>query len=88
VRRYGYEIRVQNLLPRAAQVVVRDQLPVAGHEDIKVKLEETDPPPAGVSEQGQVTWKLTLQAQEKRALRFYFSIAAPRSSRLIGLPRD
>ena len=88
VQRYAYEIVVQNLLPRPATVVVGDQLPVAGHEDVKIKTEEIDPPPTSESEQGELTWKLELAPQEKRTLRFEFTIAAPRSSRLVGLPGD
>jgi uncharacterized protein (TIGR02231 family) len=86
VRRYAYEIVVQNLLPHPATVVVGDQLPVAGHEDIRIKAEEIDPPPTSESEQGELTWKLELASQQKQTLRFEFTIAAPRSSQLVGLP--
>jgi uncharacterized protein (TIGR02231 family) len=88
VRRYAYEIVVQNLLAQPATVVVGDQLPVAGHEDIRVKVEEIDPPATRQSEQGELTWKLELASQEKRTLRFEFTVAAPRGSRLVGLPED
>jgi uncharacterized protein (TIGR02231 family) len=86
VRRYAYEIVVQNLLPHPATVVVGDQLPIAGHEDIRVKTEEIDPPPTSESEQGELTWKLELASQQKQTLRFEFTVAAPRSSQLGGLP--
>jgi len=84
--RYAYEIKVQNLLAGPAKVEVSDQLPVAGHENIKIKLEEIDPQPATESELGELTWELELEPQEKRTLRFEFSVSAPRSDTLIGLP--
>lgn len=86
--RYAYETEVKNLLPRPAKVVVGDQLPVAGHEDIRVKAEEIDPPPTGQSEQGELTWELGLQPQESRTLRFEFTVSAPRNQTLVGLPED
>ena len=35
---YGYEIRLENLLPGTALVTAHDQFPVARHEDIKIRL--------------------------------------------------
>jgi uncharacterized protein (TIGR02231 family) len=86
VQRYAYEIEVQNLLPRLANVVVADQLPVAGHEDVKIKAEALDPAPTKEHENGELTWELKLESQEKRTLRFEFTVSAPRSHTLIGLP--
>ena len=88
VLRYAYEIKIQNLLPRSAMVVVGDQLPIAAHEDIKVKVEEFDPQPTRESEQGELTWEFELASQGKRTLRFAFTVAAPRSGQLTGLPQD
>jgi uncharacterized protein (TIGR02231 family) len=84
--RYAYEIKAKNLLPRQAKIVVCDQLPVAAHEDIRIKVEEIDPPPSKHSEQGELTWELELQSQESRTLRFEFTVSAPRGQTLVGLP--
>lgn len=86
VLRYGYEVKVENLLPRAAKVVVSDQLPVPDHEDVKIKAEVLDPEPERQSEQGELTWKLSLDPGAKRTLRFDFVVTAPRGVRLVGLP--
>jgi uncharacterized protein (TIGR02231 family) len=88
VLRYAYTIEVQNLLPRSADVVVVDQLPVAGHEDVKIRAERTDPAPTKESEQGELTWELKLEPQESRTLRFEFMVSAPRSRTLTGLPKE
>ena len=84
--RYAYEIEVQNLLPAPAKVEVGDQFPIAAHENIKIKLEEIDPQTDTEDELGELTWELEFEPQEKRTLRFGFSISAPRSDTLIGLP--
>ncbi len=86
VRRYAYEIKVQNLLPHAATVVIKDQLPVAANEEIKIKAEPMAPEPTKQTDLGELTWKLSMAAQQKQAIRFEFSVAAPRSQNLTGLP--
>jgi uncharacterized protein (TIGR02231 family) len=88
VRRYAYEIEVENLLPHQADVVIKDQLPVAANEDIKVKMEQVEPPCTSESQQGELTWELSLGPQAQQTVRFEFTISAPRSKRLSGLPRD
>ncbi len=48
--RYGYEIEVENLLPEKASLRLQDQIPVARHEEVKVRLELADPKPDEHSE--------------------------------------
>ena len=86
VQRFAYEIEVQNLLPYSATVVVQDQVPVAAHEDIKVKLEDAVPSPADVDDLGKMVWNLELEPQAKEQLRFEFTVNAPRDMILEGLP--
>jgi len=88
VYRYAYEIVVQNLLPTEANVLLRDQLPVSANEEIKIKTEELLPPPDREGEQGELSWKLVLQPQEKRTVRIEFTVTAPRGVVLVGLPED
>jgi uncharacterized protein (TIGR02231 family) len=88
VRQYAYEIEVENLLSHTAQVVVKDQLPVAANEDIRVKVETIDPPCTEQSEQGELTWRLSLKPGAKQKVRFEFTITAPRSEQLTGLPLE
>lgn len=82
----AYEIEARNLLPHAVDLVVKDQLPVAASEEIKVRLEEIDPQPDEQTEQGELTWRLHLASEATRKLRFGFSVAAPRSDVVWGLP--
>lgn len=83
--RYGYTIELENLREAPQQVTVRDQIPVARDEQIKVKLESADPKPAEQSELGHLEWKLVLDQGAKRTIRFDFSVEHPRSMDVIGL---
>jgi uncharacterized protein (TIGR02231 family) len=83
--RYGYTIALENLRDTPQPVVVRDQIPVARDEQIKVKLESADPKPSEQSELGLLEWRLTLDRGAKRTLRFDFSVEHPRALDVIGL---
>jgi uncharacterized protein (TIGR02231 family) len=84
--RVGYEVELRNLRAAKADVEVHDQFPVGRHEQIKVKLESADPKPSEQSELNELTWKLTLGPNEKRFLRFDFTIEYPVSMTIEGLP--
>src|SRR6266545_2304168 len=84
--RYGYRIEVENLRDTPQTVFVRDQLPVARHEQIKVKLESADPKPAKHTELNQLEWKLVLDKAARQVLHFDFSVEAPREMEVSGLP--
>jgi uncharacterized protein (TIGR02231 family) len=86
VTRYGYEITLENLLPMAARMTLHDQLPVARHEEIKVRLEAADPKPTEHTELNLLNWELTLAPKEKRVIRFDFMVDAPQGMEVIGLP--
>lgn len=81
----GYEIRLENHLPVPATLTVQDQIPVARHEEIKVRLESAEPRPTRQSELNLLEWELTLAPHEKRTLRFDFSVEFPVSLEVIGL---
>jgi len=83
--RYGYTIEVENLRDAPQTLVVRDQIPVARDEQIKIRLDSADPKPSEQSELGQLEWRFTLDRGAKRTLRFDFSVEHPRSMDVIGL---
>jgi len=87
VHRYAYEIEVQNWQPHPATVVVQDQLPVSANEEIKIKDEGAAPEPTQRSEQQELEWTLALEPGQKQKIRFEFTVAAPRSRMLTGLPQ-
>jgi uncharacterized protein (TIGR02231 family) len=84
--RYAYEITLENLLPTEARVTLHDQIPVPRHEDIKVKLESTEPQPTEQADLNLLDWELTLAPGEKQVVRFDFAVEHPRGMSLLGLP--
>jgi uncharacterized protein (TIGR02231 family) len=83
---YGYEIRVENLLPVKTDLKLHDQIPVARHEEIKVKLESCEPKPSEQTELNLLKWELSLEPKEKRTVRFDFSVDSPQGMEVVGLP--
>jgi uncharacterized protein (TIGR02231 family) len=83
--RYGFTIRLENLRDTPQQITVRDQVPVPRDEQIKVRLDGTDPKPAEQSELGQLEWRLTLDRGAKQTIRFDFNVEHPRQMDVIGM---
>ena len=83
---FGYQIKLENLLPFKVNLTLHDQLPLAQHEAIKVRLESAEPKPAEVSELNLLRWEFALEAQEKRTVRFDFSVEMPPDMIVNGLP--
>jgi uncharacterized protein (TIGR02231 family) len=82
----AYEIALENLLPTEAKITLHDQIPVARHEDIKVKLASVEPEPTERTELNLLDWELVLAPGEKRIVRFDFTVEHPREMHLTGLP--
>jgi uncharacterized protein (TIGR02231 family) len=83
---YAYRIKVQNLRDGREKVIVSDQVPVARHEEIKVRLDMAEPKPTKQTELGTLEWELDLEPGEGQAIRFDFNVEHPRSLTVIGLP--
>jgi uncharacterized protein (TIGR02231 family) len=83
---FGYEIRIENLLPARVQLRLQDQIPVARQEEIKVRLESATPTPSEQTELNLLNWELTIEPNEKRTVRFDFSVECPQGMDLAGLP--
>jgi uncharacterized protein (TIGR02231 family) len=83
---YAYTIEAENLRDAPQSLLVRDQLPVARDEQIKVRLDNCDPKPAEHDEMNRMEWKLTLKASAKTTIRFEFTVEFPRAWDVQGLP--
>ncbi len=84
--RYAYTITVENLRDSAQSVWVRDQLPVARDEQIKVRLDSAEPKPAEHSDLNLLEWHLLLPASGHHLIRFEFTVEFPRALEVLGLP--
>jgi uncharacterized protein (TIGR02231 family) len=82
---YRYRIELSNFHKEPVTVTLRDQLPVAGDEEIKVSLDEPSVKPDEVKSDGTVTWKAPLRAGEKKELTFEIVVEYPKDREITGL---
>ncbi len=85
--RYGYKVLVKNLLAQMVDVEVHDHIPVARHEQIKVKLEEAKPQPTKQSNLQLLEWHLSLNGESEKTITYEFLVEHPRSLQVRGLPK-
>lgn len=83
--RYGFEIELENLMTNEVIIELQDQLPVSRHEDIKVRLETSEPEPSEISELNIMEWHLAIQGGEKRKIKFAYLVEHPRDLVVNGL---
>ncbi|MBI5483677.1 MAG: mucoidy inhibitor MuiA family protein [Deltaproteobacteria bacterium] len=82
---YRYRIELGNFRKEPLTVTLRDQLPVAGDEEIKVSLDEPSLKPDEVKSDGTITWKTPLQVGEKKELTFGIIVEYPKEREVTGL---
>lgn len=82
---YRYRIELQNLRKEAQTVTVKDQLPLAGDEEIKVTLDEPSMKPDEIKDDGTLSWRLSLGPGEKRELTFGIVVDYPKDKEITGL---
>lgn len=82
---YRYRIEINNFRKEPLTLTLRDQLPIAGDEEIKVSLEEPSLKPAEVKNDGTIIWKTPLSAGEKKELIFGILVEFPKEKEVTGL---
>jgi uncharacterized protein (TIGR02231 family) len=82
---FRYRIEMNNFRKEPLTLTLRDQLPVAGDEEIKVSLDEPSLKPAEVKSDGTVVWKTPLTAGEKKELTFGILVEYPKEKEITGL---
>ncbi|MDY6899065.1 MAG: mucoidy inhibitor MuiA family protein [Cyanobacteriota bacterium] len=81
---YAYRLQISNLLETEAQLELIEQLPVSRNEQIKVRLNRTNPQ-IQLGEMGILQWNLTLKPQEKQEIYYQFTIEHPPQLTVKGL---
>jgi uncharacterized protein (TIGR02231 family) len=81
----GYEITVENHRAGKASVSVHDHIPLSADGEIKVRLREASPAPAGQSDLGELIWDLRLESGQSAAIRYRFTVEHPAQVTLTGL---
>lgn len=82
-----YNIEVQNLHRKAFDIEILDRLPVAQHEDIKVKLLSSATPPDERDvgdEPGILAWRGKYEPGEQRSIKLHYSVSYPKGQVLGG----
>ncbi len=82
---YRYRIELGNFRKEALTLTLRDQLPIAGDEEIKVSLDEPSIKPDEQKNDGTLVWKLPMKAGEKKELSFGIMIEYPKDKEINGL---
>jgi uncharacterized protein (TIGR02231 family) len=83
---YAYRITVHNYAAFPRRIVVRDHLPVAQHERIKVRVQSIQPQPGTRSGLEILTWRFTLPANGEQKIEYRFVVEHPQDMKVIGLP--
>jgi uncharacterized protein (TIGR02231 family) len=82
----GYKITVENYKDKSQHVVVYDQIPVSGTDDVKVTLGDASVKPTKIDDAtGKLTWELDLKPREKREITFEFTVDWPPDREVTGL---
>jgi uncharacterized protein (TIGR02231 family) len=81
---YAYRIVITNLREIATDLCLLEQLPVSRNEQIKVRLNRTEPQ-IQMGDLGILEWSLTLPSQSKQELYYQFTIEHPHDLTIVGL---
>jgi uncharacterized protein (TIGR02231 family) len=79
--KFVYEIKVFNKKSASIRLVLIDQVPVARHEDIKVKVEIGNLK-LSKFDQGKITWKLMVPAKGQATKKLQYEISYPKEMKL------
>jgi uncharacterized protein (TIGR02231 family) len=82
---FGYRITIKNLMAHAVKVEVHDHIPVAKHEDIKVKLVSCTPSPTEQDDLNLMEWHLKLDSGTDATVYYEYQVEHPRSLTIMGL---
>lgn len=85
--RMGYRITVSvaNFRKTAQSITVKDQMPLASDQEIKVSLEEATLQPTERKDDGTLAWKMKLAAGEKKVFSYEIVVEYPKDREVTGL---
>jgi uncharacterized protein (TIGR02231 family) len=82
---YRYRVELGNFRKEPLTLTLRDQMPIAGDEEIKVSLEEPSIKPEEVRSDGTIIWRTPLMPGEKKELTFGILVEYPKEREISGL---
>ncbi|MDD2897377.1 MAG: mucoidy inhibitor MuiA family protein [Desulfuromonadaceae bacterium] len=83
--RYRYMLELNNFRNDALTITLRDQLPIAADEEIKISLEDPSLKPEEIRNDGTITWKTPLSGGEKKTVTFGILVEYPKEREITGL---
>lgn len=85
--RMGYRstLTVTNFRKEPQTISIKDQLPLAGDNEITVSLEEPTLPPTEKKDDGTLIWKMKLAAGEKKVFSYEIVVEYPKDREVTGL---
>jgi uncharacterized protein (TIGR02231 family) len=83
---YTYRMKVRNYRQTPEHITLRDRLPVAQHERVKVRVLDIRPQPDERTRLDILKWEFTLPPNEERVFDVRFSVEYPRDLNVTGLP--
>lgn len=81
---YAWDIEVRNFKKASQKVTLLENIPVSELEKVKVSLEGTEPRPSEQDDKGILKWSLELKPEEKKTIRFSYSVRMPTNYELPG----
>ena len=82
---FDYAIEITNGKSKEITLDLNDQFPVSRNEKIKVELQSPKGSDALVTEEGKISWKITLAPGEKKSVPLKFSVSYPKELNISGL---
>lgn len=83
---YSFKITLENFTPEPREILVKDQIPVPTHEDIKIHLEDSSPETSSADDLNRFEWMIKVAANGKETIVYSYTIEYPREMILPGLP--
>lgn len=82
---YEYLISIKNSKKRSVLLNLKDQFPVSKDEMIKVIQVEPTKDKATISEDGIISWNISLEPSEKKELKLRYKVEYPKNYKVSGL---
>jgi uncharacterized protein (TIGR02231 family) len=81
---YRCTVDLENFKKQPVTVSLLDQLPLAENAEIKVSLDEAEPKPDDIRQDGTVLWKVSLAPGEKKKISYDIVLEYPKGRELTG----
>jgi uncharacterized protein (TIGR02231 family) len=82
---YRYRLELNNFRPEPVTLLLRDQLPLAADEEIKISLLDPSLLPEESGSDGRLTWRIPVKGGEKKELTFGIQVEYPKDREISGL---